>query len=37
MTVTRAVVVFGLTTLMCAISGILAVRKVHRADPAELF
>ena len=29
--------VFGLTFLMCAISGALALRKVRTADPAEIF
>jgi hypothetical protein len=29
--------VLVLTILMCAVSGALAMRKVRRADPAELF
>jgi putative ABC transport system permease protein len=33
----RAGVVFGLTLGMCAISAMLAVRKVRRLDPAEVF
>lgn len=37
LTVGRAAAVFGLTALMCAVSGCLAVRKVMQADPAELF
>lgn len=37
MTWGRAVAVFGLTLAMCAISGMLALRKVNSADPADLF
>ncbi len=33
----RAAGVFGLTALMCTLSGCLAIRKVMAADPAELF
>jgi putative ABC transport system permease protein len=33
----RAGTVFALTLAMCAISGLLAVRKVRRLDPAEVF
>ena len=33
----RAVTVFLLTLAMCAISGLLAVRKVRRLGPAEVF
>ncbi|XZE21150.1 FtsX-like permease family protein [Pirellulaceae bacterium SH449] len=33
----RLVLVFGLTLLMCTISGLLAVRKLISADPASLF
>jgi putative ABC transport system permease protein len=33
----RAVTVFLLTLAMCAISALLAVRKVRRLDPAEVF
>ena len=36
-TTDRAVTVFVLTLTMCAISGLLAVRKVRRLDPAEVF
>jgi putative ABC transport system permease protein len=36
-TTDRAVTVFLLTLAMCAISGLLAVRKVRRLDPAEVF
>ena len=37
MTLERAATVLGLTFLMCLCSGLLAVRKAHTADPAELF
>jgi putative ABC transport system permease protein len=37
MTLGRAVSVLGLTFLMCMCSGLLAVRKAHTADPADLF
>jgi putative ABC transport system permease protein len=37
MTVGRAAIVLGLTFLMCMCSGLLAVRKAHTANPAELF
>jgi putative ABC transport system permease protein len=33
----RAVTVFAMTLAMCALSGLLAVRKVARLDPAEVF
>ncbi len=33
----RALTVFLMTLTMCAISGLLAVRKVRRLDPAEVF
>ena len=33
----RALLVFTLTLGMCAISALLAVRKVRRLDPAEVF
>ena len=36
-TIDRATTVFLLTLAMCAISGLLAVRKVRRLDPAEVF
>jgi putative ABC transport system permease protein len=37
MTFDRAVTVFLLTLAMCALSGFLALRKVRRLDPAEVF
>lgn len=37
MSAERAVLVLALTTGMCLASGLLAVRKVHLADPADLF
>ena len=33
----RALTVLAMTLLMCAVSALLAVRKVHRLDPAEVF
>jgi putative ABC transport system permease protein len=33
----RALTVFSMTLAMCAISALLAVRKVRRLDPAEVF
>jgi putative ABC transport system permease protein len=36
-TAERAFGVFGLTLAMCALSGLLAMRKVRRLDPAEVF
>jgi putative ABC transport system permease protein len=33
----RIALVFVLTVLMCAVSGLLAIRRVLRADPAEVF
>ncbi len=36
-TAERAFAVFGLTLAMCALSGMLAMRKVRRLDPAEVF
>jgi putative ABC transport system permease protein len=33
----RALTVFCLTLAMCALSGYLALRKVRRLDPAEVF
>ena len=32
-----AALVFGLTVLMCGLSGLFALRKVRGADPADLF
>jgi putative ABC transport system permease protein len=37
MTTERALMVFGLTVVMCVISGAIAVRKVQDADPADIF
>ena len=37
MTVPRALLVLGLSAGMCVFSGLLAVRKVKVADPAEVF
>jgi len=37
LTTERALVVLGLTLAMCALSGFLALRKVRRLDPAEVF
>jgi len=37
MTANRAVFVFLLTVLMCLCSGLLAIRKLRSADPADLF
>jgi putative ABC transport system permease protein len=37
LTVDRAVSVFVMTLAMCSLSGLLAVRKVSRLDPAEIF
>ena len=37
MTWERGLMVFTLTILMCAISGIIAMRKTQSADPADIF
>jgi putative ABC transport system permease protein len=37
MNLTRAVAVFALSIAMCSLSGMFALRKVHSADPADLF
>lgn len=37
MTLARAASVFGLTIIMCLISGIIAMRKLRAADPADIF
>jgi putative ABC transport system permease protein len=37
MTGARAFMVFGLTVLMCGVSGLLAMRKLKSADPADAF
>jgi putative ABC transport system permease protein len=37
LTIERTLLIFGLTILMCVGSGLLALRKVKTADPAEVF
>ncbi len=37
MTLERSLLIFFLTVFMCGVAGLLAVRKVLKADPAELF
>lgn len=37
MTATRAITVLALSVVMCGVSGLAALRKVHGADPADLF
>ena len=37
MTMERALGVFGLSVLMCTLSGLLAIRKIWKAEPASLF
>lgn len=37
MPIDRIVLVFGLTAAMCALSGAIAMRRVRKADPAEVF
>jgi putative ABC transport system permease protein len=37
LTTLRILLIFGLTTVMCVVSGLLALRKVKTADPAEVF
>ena len=37
MTLERGLAVLGLTIAMCAISGLIALRKVRRLDPADIF
>lgn len=37
LTVEKVVIVLGLTLVMCAIAGLLAMRKVRSADPADVF
>ena len=37
MNLVRAVAVLGLSVLMCSLSGLLCVRVVTKADPADLF
>jgi putative ABC transport system permease protein len=35
--ISLAAFVFGLTVVMCALSGLIALRKIRSADPAEIF
>jgi putative ABC transport system permease protein len=37
MTFTRATLIFVLTVVMCSFSGLLAMRKLRQADPADVF
>ncbi len=37
MTFGRAVLIFALTVMMCGFSGLLAMRKLKQADPADVF
>ena len=37
MTVSRGLIVLGLTIAMCALSGLLALRKMRSVDPAAVF
>ena len=37
LTLDKAGMVLGLTLIMCAIAGLLAMRKVRSADPADVF
>jgi len=37
MTAERGIVVYLLTIVMCVLSGALALRRLRRADPAEIF
>jgi putative ABC transport system permease protein len=37
MTLQLGLFVLALTVVMCAISGLIAVRKVRSADPADIF
>lgn len=37
LTLDKAVIVLGLTLVMCVIAGVLAMRKVRSADPADVF
>src|SRR6266436_5682118 len=36
-TISRAVLIFTLTIVMCSFSGLLAMRKLRQADPADVF
>jgi putative ABC transport system permease protein len=37
LTMMKAIGVLALTTCMCVVAGLLAMRRLRRADPAELF
>jgi putative ABC transport system permease protein len=37
MPIDRVIMVFGLTAVMCAIAGTLAMRRLRSADPADVF
>jgi putative ABC transport system permease protein len=37
MTAARSVAVYGLTVCMCIFSGVLAMRRLKQADPADIF
>src|SRR6266853_2551726 len=37
MTINRAVLIFALTVVMCLFSGLVAMRKLKQADPADVF
>jgi putative ABC transport system permease protein len=37
MTAERGMLIFGLTIVMCGCSGLLAMRKLRQADPADVF
>ena len=37
MTLERGALIFGLTVVMCGLSGLLAMRKLRQADPADVF
>jgi putative ABC transport system permease protein len=37
LTLDKAGMVLGLTVVMCVIAGLLAMRKVRSADPADVF
>jgi putative ABC transport system permease protein len=37
MTIDRGITVFILTVIMCVVSGVIAMRKVQAADPADIF
>ncbi|NJK30652.1 MAG: FtsX-like permease family protein [Acaryochloris sp. SU_5_25] len=37
MTLDRIITVFGLTLIMCVVSGMIAMRRVQAADPADIF